>query len=247
MIKYKALILSDIHCPFEDRKLFQEILEFARDISPSAIFLLGDFTDFYSISRFDKSRDRAEDLQFEIDQLEILFKALRLSAPDSPIFAICGNHEARLQKFLNRPNTKCLSGLKSLQIESLLNLDKYNIHWVDYAFKLTPNLLLKHGDRLGMHPAKAELKAEHTNGISGHSHRTDTFRQTGFDKTIQWWSLGHLACKKQLDKHYSQAYRWDQSFALVQYEGSKFDVEIIACDKGKFFCKYNQKHYGAKK
>ncbi len=52
--KRMGVVLSDVHCPFEDKSVCRMALAFIREHRPATVHLLGDIADFYSVSRFTK-------------------------------------------------------------------------------------------------------------------------------------------------------------------------------------------------
>lgn len=64
----KAAFLSDFHCPHHDEHTLEILLKFLEWFEPDTVFLVGDFLDFYQISRFDKNPERVGQLQDDLDK-----------------------------------------------------------------------------------------------------------------------------------------------------------------------------------
>jgi UDP-2,3-diacylglucosamine pyrophosphatase LpxH len=235
-----AVVLSDLHIPFEDKKLVKNILSFIKDICPQKLILNGDLLDFFSLSKFDKSKSRAESLQYEIDSACVFFMTLRRHYKGDILY-VMGNHEKRLKKFLNGTNLKALRELNSLKFENLLRLNEYNITLIDYAYNIGP-LMIKHGDSCTKNCAQKEIMTELKSGLSGHSHRSNRAVLSGFQDEYFWYTCGHLSNWNLLE--YAKSFRWNQSFFLVEYNNKWFNVEEVHCKGASFYCKYNRKHYG---
>ena len=98
--KKMGIVLSDVHCPFQSNDVCNMALAFIREHKPSIVHLLGDISDFYSVSRFVKDPSRKEDLQSDLNDTKTFLSRIRDAAPASRIIFSEGNHEFRLRRFL---------------------------------------------------------------------------------------------------------------------------------------------------
>jgi len=120
------LVLSDVHHPEHDRKVWATILELAKDVQPSEVMLLGDFLEMASVSAHGGA---------ELEKLTEDFmagkKALRelreVVGPDCRITYLEGNHESRLTRFLMM---KAPSLRDSLSYDVGLELQALDVDWV---------------------------------------------------------------------------------------------------------------------
>jgi predicted phosphodiesterase len=241
------VVISDIHCPFQDKPLINAILKFIADSNPERLIIAGDLIDFYSISPFDRCLERAENMQYELDEARMILKNFKDAANDMKIFLILGNHEDRFEKYLNR-KAPALRGLRDLTIERQLSMPEMNITLVPYIYEIMPGFIIKHGESVGRYPARGEYNKEFCNGISGHGHKTDICRSYSYKNDRGWYSIGHLANKSIIDKHYSKACRWSQSFAIIDYKYKYVAdmVEIIECNEKGFYIKSKDNFYEKK-
>lgn len=229
----KVLVLSDLHVPFHDADLLTAIMKYCRDLKPDEVILNGDLVDFYSVSRFDKSPHRAEDLQYELDCVAEVLEKIRKANPKAIIRYIMGNHEERLKRFLGS-RAKALYNLNCLKFHRLIRADEFNIKLVDYCYYPSPKFVITHGNRYGEHPAKNLLMKDFIgfSGLSGHAHRRDFSVRTSPNKMFFWNVSGHLADQSALE--YAKHHRWVQGFAVLKFSSGHIDINMVDCDKRGF-------------
>lgn len=90
--KERFVVISDVHYPYEDKKAIKAMLEFIKLHKVQTVLLNGDILDMYDVSSFDKSPDRINSLQSELNKAKALFKELRKILPEARIVFIKGNH-----------------------------------------------------------------------------------------------------------------------------------------------------------
>jgi len=209
----------------------------------------GDFLDCYSLSRFDKSKSRAEDFYYELTTAMQLLKRLHRAAPDASIIFIEGNHCSRLKKLLDS-DMKAFRSLPELKLENLLKLHLFNARYHADFYKLNKNFIITHGFSCAKQSAKNELEKWGISGCSFHVHRYNTSKKNYDERLIksplQWYSLGTLADINQLD--YAKQFRsnWCNSFGFVEYDTKGHYMHVINANKntGAFYCSLNGVHYG---
>jgi len=247
--KNTAILLFDEHGPFQHKKLWNNKISLIKSMKPKKIILGGDFMDCYSISRFDKSPHRAEDFYFEITEVMGMLRDLRNAAPSAEIIFLIGNHCERLQKILDT-NMRAFRNLPDLELKNLLKFDKYGIRLITEFYKLNRNFIVTHGTYCSKQSAKAELEKWGISGCSGHVHRYN-FSKRNFNERIknipqEWHSFGCGADISQLEYAKNFSHRWDNSFGIVEYSDSLFQVTVIDPIKGKgsFYNPIEGKYYG---
>lgn len=95
----RCIVLSDIHIPFQDVLSVETALEYADQIKPDIIVILGDLIDFYQISDFVKN-PRERDTKTEIEMTRKFLTELRRRFPSADIYYKEGNHEKRLERYI---------------------------------------------------------------------------------------------------------------------------------------------------
>ena len=178
----KDVILPDFHVPYHDKNAIDLTLKYIKKNKPDRIVQIGDFQDFYSVSKFDKDPKRIDTLQDELDIGYDIWKDIKKSSKKSKLVYLEGNHEFRLRKYLWRHPE--LHSLEILKLENVLKTKELGIKFyrnVD-TFYLKPNLIATHGAKddgckLSQHSgysAKNTLEKVGINGISGHCFDKDT-------------------------------------------------------------------------
>lgn len=230
----RAVVMGDFHVPFHDPRAVQVALALVEDIQPEVIFLNGDVLDCYAVSRFDKNPRRALELQDEIDQTFDILSRVREAAPTARIVYIRGNHEARLNTYLNSRAPE-LSGLRALDIRALLSLDALGIEWVEgkgkEAYSEYGAVKVGHFDRVNQHAgytAKLLLDKHSTSLVQAHTHRlADVYRRYPGGRSVVGTESG---CLCELDPEYVSDPDWMHGLVVVTKEcdGNRFHVQPVA-------------------
>lgn len=233
----RAMWVGDVHCPFFDPVAVDLIFAFARWFKPDAFFCLGDWADFYAVSRFDKDPQRLLSLQDELNTTKSLLGKLRQTLPNARIVYLEGNHESRLVRYLwQHPE---ISTLDNLRLPVLLGLDDLEIEHYDYSKQLQwHGLLIEHGDRVrgkSAATARAMMEARGVSGITGHTHRLAAYYRTDNSGVKVWYENG---CACQLRPSYIiGAPDWQQGFTVgYALKGrQRFLCEQIPILSGRLF------------
>jgi predicted phosphodiesterase len=191
----RVAFYSDIHAPYHDPQLVASALDLVRRFEPHRVVLLGDLLDFHAISRWNASMERLDDLQDEIDIAMGILADVRAAAPDAALDLVLGNHDVRMRRYIME-HGRALASLRALDLGELIGAKdvELTIH-EPHGFLLRQDFLVKHGDviRKGAgSSAKAECLSAGISGISGHSHRLASWRQTGYT-SLRWTEAGTLS------------------------------------------------------
>jgi len=210
----KILCIGDLHIPFQDNEALECVYEFLKYFRPSYIVILGDFVDFYAVSRYDKDPERLNSLKDEVEQgKEILGKIRKLTS--CRIIWLEGNHEERWRKFVYRKAPELASVLPAFP--DIFKLQNFKVDFVEDLTKnyiTIGNYLFRHGDEVasmefsGRYLLKKYLK----NGGSGHSHRLSTWRLRTFHNQLVWFENG---CICMLIPSYCSFPNWQQGFTYI--------------------------------
>lgn len=231
----RAAFLGDWHIPHHDTQAVELVFAFLAWFKPKHVFIIGDFLDFYVLSRFSKDPERLLELQSDLDMGYAILKRLRKTCPRAKIVYIDGNHEARLLAFLwNHPE---ISTLKSLRLPELLRLADFDIEHHSYHEQLQwHGLLIEHGDRVSKksaYTAAAMVEARGISGVTGHTHRLGTHYRTD-NSGVKVWAENGCLCR--LDPSYVIGVpNWQHGFSVAQaMKGDeRFFLEQIPIVKGK--------------
>lgn len=125
----RILVLSDVHVPEHDRKVWQTSLAIARDLRPHEVVLLGDFLEMASCSQHGGAE--LEKLTEDFMAGRMALKEIREAVgSDCRITYLEGNHESRLTRFLM---SKAPQLRDSLSFQVGLTLDQLDVDWISEA------------------------------------------------------------------------------------------------------------------
>jgi predicted phosphodiesterase len=229
-----AVMLNDIHFPYEDKKALRKVMKMVKDLQPDHVILNGDIVDFYTISSFSKDPSRTLSLQDELNSTKDFLGELRDACPDARISYTIGNHEDRLTRYL-RSNAKALESLDALKLESLLGLDDYGIRMYGAeGFKLNRESIVLHGGRVSKHAggtARMEFERHLISGFSGHCHRAGRHDVVGHSKSFFWIEGG---CLCELNPEYIEGRpNWQHAVTLIEYTNDRTFPELITLHEGR--------------
>lgn len=232
--------------------VFHQIISLEK---PEQVVIVGDIGDFSQQSKFIAEAGFARTTQPTIDRMTEFGAQLRADAgDDSQIVWIEGNHDKRLQNFVE-VNAQSALGLRKglwpssypvMSIPNLCRLDEYNIEYKD-AYPaahhwINENLRAEHGDRSNNNGSTAEKYARETPHISrifGHSHRLEVMPRTTYDRSGRISSkFINTGCLCRVDgtvPGYHAARGADGRSAKV-YENWQHGLAVIRYrDSGEFF------------
>ena len=240
----KSVFYSDFHAPFEDPWCLKIAEDFNKWFKPSFVFILGDVCDFYQVSKFDKSPDRMDQLQADLDAAVSVLERLRTSAgPRAKLVYFEGNHEQRLRKWLwNHPE---VSSLRDLEIQRLLKFDKFNVEFVPALATYTYHgFNIEHGDIVRKHSsytARGMMEKRGVSGCSGHTHRLGMHYLTNMGGDYVWAENGCMC-----DRHpeYIRDPNWQNGFSVGYFKKSnnRFTLDQVCIPDGK--CVYAGHEFG---
>jgi len=174
--------------PFHDAAAMNVFIEAATRFQPDKIQILGDFLDLASQGRFAQEASFAQTTQPAIDTGYKFLAALRAVCPDAEMVVIEGNHDKRMQNFIEA-NALAAFGLKRadmpdswpvMSLPYLLRLDELNIAYVDaypaatdWDNDTTRNIHGTKANSKGSTTAQYVHQVPHLNTWAGHTHRTE--------------------------------------------------------------------------
>ena len=223
-------VISDTHIPYHSEVAFEAAVGNLKERKLDVLLINGDFADFYKISRWQQNpgkRKFNEERKLVVDGLSWLRGEF---GKKCRIVYKLGNHEERWNSFIfNRAPE--VYDVPQMQIDSLLEFDKYGIELVeDQRIILAGKLAIAHGHELGrsgiaspVNPARGAFLRTHHTILVGHSHQTSAHADTNIwhEETFVW-STGALC---DLTPEYSRINRWNHGFAFVEVsKDGSFDV-----------------------
>jgi len=96
----RSLIIPDCHRPFHNRKAYGLMIEAASYWGVHEVVILGDYADFYSVSRWGKHPKVDTLLTQEIESVREGLREIDSVFPQARKVFLEGNHENRLERYL---------------------------------------------------------------------------------------------------------------------------------------------------
>lgn len=242
-----AVIISDIHSPYHDVTALRSALALIDAMQPDLVVINGDLPDFFGISSHNRTMERLDTLQAELDMADDIRRAIRKAAPNAVIRENEGNHDSRLRTYV-RSRARELSSLRCLTPENL------NAAWKECGiiphggagFLIQPGFLIKHGNVVRSEAgasARGEMKRYKISGITGHVHRLAQATEDGY-KRLEWYEGG---CLCSLDPDYIPGgppnWRHGITVGFFSTKTDAFQVDMVkAGSDGRF--RYGGVSYG---
>jgi len=195
-----SVVISDHHCPHEDRVFHALFCQYIEDEQPDRIEINGDLLDFADISRHRQipatGPGGPNDYNNTVNEcLQAAFNVLhdyRLACPNAHIRLKFGNHDCRLYYSL-LDNLKGLyditaanSEVPALSLRNLLHLDELHIELVEKEWdkaktRIGKRLTALHGYSTSKNPGGKMLTELSGSTLQGHSHRLSLLYRTSHD------------------------------------------------------------------
>lgn len=178
--------------PFHDDAAMAVFVDAAVKMQPDKIQILGDFLDLASQGRFAQEASFAQTTQESLNRGHQFLATLRAACPDAEIVVIEGNHDKRMQNFIEA-NAVAAFGLKRaglpdswpvMSLPYLLRLDELNVQYVDaypaatdWDNDTTRNIHGTKANSRGSTTSQYVFELPHLNTWAGHTHRVEvTYR-----------------------------------------------------------------------
>jgi len=249
---YRVLVTPDRQIPYHDERAHRAVCKWVRDQRLDEWIDLGDFMDFDQISRFSKGQLRKisgrrlwDDYQVGKRILDDCTGALRKGNPRARFTLLEGNHDARIEKWLDEnPQAE-----GSLELENGLGLKKRKIELVrcytrGEVYRIG-KALFHHGLYTTQSHAKAHADKFGCNIFYGHVHDVQCFSREIWSASgpIVAQSLGCL-CRFDLEYVRGRPRNWQQAFALVDFQpDGSFQYVVLRLLDGAFYCPFSRKMY----
>ena len=242
---------GDFQFPFEDPEVYASFLTFLAAERPDRIVLTGDVLDLTAVSAYDKDPRLGMPVQEELAHTHRRLAEIRASAgPESQIFFLYGNHEARFSKWLAKKTPELVGmtdaeGREILSLANLLRLDALDItpcisegvafagpeHLRSY-YQIAPDLIATHGTYSRATGGGASIipivEAAGVSVVGGHDHSQGVAFKTigGFagidEKRTAAISTGMMCRRTELGYlAQHQVSRWAAGFAVIELWGEE--------------------------
>lgn len=246
-----VLAFGDAHAPHHDKKTVRAVLKYAADERWYAVVLLGDMLDMDAVSFWDMDKPRLsahkrlkDDYDVGNELLDEICAAVRSRDKATKIYYLEGNHEYRIQRYIDKHPIH--EG--SMEVPVQLRLKERRIHWVK---SFSEGRVLRIGKAGFMHGFKTNKYHANSNVESygtifyGHTHDVmevpKIFR--GRDRTWVGKSLGCL-CNYELQYMRGRPQKWQQAIGTFRvFPDGFFDEQTAKIFKHRFFGPTNGKLY----
>ena len=207
----RTLVAGDSQIPFHDEQAHDRFQQAVVETQPDNIVLVGDMVDLPSLSKFSQRPEWVGTTQAAINTYHDFLAQTRSNAPNARIAVVHGNHEQRLDNYLQR-NAQEVLGLRRantgkelavLTLQYLVRYDDLDVESIDGypngTLWLEDNLKFTHGTNVakGGSNAAKYLREERETTVYGHTHRQElayrTFARRIGAETIAAASPGCLA------------------------------------------------------
>jgi predicted phosphodiesterase len=169
----KVGVISDVHCPYQDKKATKMALDYLEGHKLDKLFLLGDIIDFISISKFGTSLKRKSGLRDEVNETIQFLSDVKKRFPKTELIYTRGNHEERWDKYII-DHAPALEEVEGMRVQDVLKLKDLGIKWVPDKIRLN-RMIFYHGTGRCSANAGATVKAWmdalYSSVIIGHIHR----------------------------------------------------------------------------
>lgn len=246
------LVLPDLHLPYEDNKAVSAVLAFAADHRWDGTILLGDVMDCFVLSKFNEGKPRltagmtvAAEMDYANEWFDGFCKTVRGKNKKARIVYIQGNHEERLERFLDADPRFG----QDLDIRKRLRLKERGIEWVEYwrrgdVFQLGHATFI-HGFTTTMHHAAKTVRDYGSNVFYGHTHDVQEYpiRRRAKNVTIKGKSMG---CLCSFDQPYMRGrpLNWQHAFGVFHFwPDGTFQEQTVHIHKGRFISPLDGKEY----
>lgn len=218
----RALIISDTHFRFHDKRAIEIALNYGKKINCDAIIMLGDMVDFYGASFHDKNPNFTL-LEQERNTFVEFLKFVREKFKGVRLIFLQGNHEFRLDRYLWRHSA--FANLPELKCENFLKLTEYGVEYFENGTVLKlGGLHLIHGNELGMkggiNIAQTMLLRAMDSTLFGNFHKRQMRDKTSISQNE--YVVHAIGCLCSLHPKYFPVNDWQLGFADVELDGKKF-------------------------
>ena len=234
----KILVIPDVHIPYP-HKAYRKMLEVSKDIS--ALYILGDYADFYSISSYAKHPKISQFLKTEINAVNKELDYIDKLFPKIPKVFIQGNHEHRLEKYINRSAVELFGMVKCDELFKIH--ERPNWRWIPYGpeqkVKICNGLYARHEPLSGAGP-KTTAKKALSSIIYGHIHRAEEGHIVGIDNKVHssicagWLGNVHGPGKNVFDFVKSH-HQWQIGWTYIYVDKGTFHHQSILVKKNNTF------------
>lgn len=227
--KARHLAFGDGQIPDLDYNALNAVLKVNDFFKATHAWIMGDMMNATTVSKYGYPADYKISLDDEVHETREVLKhisdRLKKANPDIKIRYLEGNHEFRLQKYMDRNAAEIATlsetdGERTVSLPRLLGLKELGIDWVPYwEDEHIGKATILHGNIVrskGGYTAQAYIDKYGETVISGHTHRLAVVGRTQSGETKWAIETGSL-CKRKMAVPYLREGQadWQQGFAVI--------------------------------
>jgi hypothetical protein len=215
---------GDHHAPHQDPELHAAFCSFLSDERPPFLGVLGDVGDYASVSRHRAAEGFRQDVATCNQNAYDILHAYREASPDTQIVLMPGNHDARIEFYVQDVAEKLLGVGPAYQedepmydLRRLWRLDELGVElvpgtWETAKYKVTPSLTMRHGYMVAKSNGEGMLNKHGRSGVQGHDHKLKASFKTKHDPldVRVAWSAGCMCIVDEAGLGYAPEPDWQQ-------------------------------------
>lgn len=219
-----ALIVPDAHLPFHNEKHYNLMLKVAKDMGakkagPDEITILGDFADFYAVNSHGthQKMNKYQHLIKEIDVVKKKLDELDRLFPKANKVYICGNHEYRLERYIQNRCPELFGYLELIDLFELRSRPgwKYIKYGPRQAHNVLGSKLIARHEPFGPNCKTTATRAM-ASVVFGHIHQIQEWQVTSVrGKTYRAMCPGSLVDEKSGAFDYVSHPNWASGFGVA--------------------------------
>lgn len=232
----RILAFGDTQVPDVDWQALETVLKVNDDWKATRILFMGDGLNASTLSRFGVPADYkvtfGDEARETRKMLEHILERAKKANPDVVMDYLEGNHEQRLQKYLDKQardleDVTEQDGEKTISMPHVLGLKELGINWIPYWQDkiVAKDVTALHGNLArikGGYTAHAYLDRYSGSVVAGHTHRLAFIMRTQSGISRFAMETGSL-CKREMIVPYARENQtdWQTGFALVGIDKKK--------------------------
>jgi len=222
----RALIGCDFHFQLAYKLACDEFADKAKHDGPwDALVLAGDFWDIHCLSNFEKNPFKtARFLEDELGEGREYLSRLDMASKAKNKVFLCGNHEARITKYVYRQAPYMAKNLNEREILGIPDDWTFKAYNRSGCAQLGP-LIVTHGVKCGVMAAKNNLVKYMCDVLTGHVHRNASYSATGYNgKPIHSHTIGGMWDVKAVEEYQLDVIDGTRAYAEVLYNDTRYEV-----------------------
>lgn len=249
------VVLSDLQCPYEDKKVVAAVTRFVYDFRPDGLLCVGDEADSPEVSRWNKNSagEFSDTFEAGLQRTYDVLLGFSVALGNKPFIMSRSNHSDRLQKYLSkygpalsRTSWNNFERIMGYGCEPLLENRKAPLP-IEYHHKpvaFAKGWVMMHGDESGSNmtaggTALGLAKKVGASVICGHTHKLGLqHHNVGHSGKITneliGIEVGNLMDLRQAGYLGFGAANWSQGFAILRIRKGRVHPQLVQITKGRF-------------